>query len=321
LLCSNRYSHTRYQSIECKNIKVIGVKVLNQDDRFLQLWYYLQNTIERKSYNFMSIKKIAVIGGGNLGSAIARGILFTKAIEPCRLHVTRRRSELISYLAESGVKIGSDNQAAVKHADIIFLAVKPYQIADVIAEIKESFKKDCIIISLAAGVEIAELKRMTGEEKSVFRAMPNTAIAIGQSMTCVSTNETSKKQQQIVKELFEKLGALEFIPEELMAGATVLAACGIAFALRFIRAATQGGVEIGFGSDLALKITSQTVKGAAELLIEGRVHPEAEIDKVTTPRGITISGLNEMEYRGFSSSLIKGLLTSFEKINKAGKKK
>jgi pyrroline-5-carboxylate reductase len=133
-------------------------------------------------------------------------------------------------------------------------------------------------------------------------------------MTCVSSFQSTKDQDELITNLFETVGAVRFIPEELMASATVLAACGIAFALRFIRAATQGGVEIGFGSDLALEITSQTVKGAAELIIQEHSHPEAEIDKVTTPRGITISGLNEMEHQGFSSSLIKGLLTSYEKI-------
>jgi pyrroline-5-carboxylate reductase len=121
-------------------------------------------------------------------------------------------------------------------------------------------------------------------------------------------------QKNAIGELFSGLGKSIFINEEMMDAATVLAACGIAFAMRFIRAMMQGGIEIGFDSKTAKLIVNQTVKGAAQLLIQNELHPEEEIDKVTTPKGYTISGLNEMEHNGFSSSLIKGILTSFNKI-------
>ncbi|OGK08225.1 MAG: pyrroline-5-carboxylate reductase [Candidatus Riflebacteria bacterium GWC2_50_8] len=264
-------------------------------------------------------KKIAIIGGGNLGSAIARGLIYTKAVKPALIHVTRRRVEMLSALAEAGITVGSDNVAAVKGAKIVLLAVKPYQIAEVCEELKGHFAKDAILISLATGIENQKLVEMTDSRHAIFRAMPNTAVAIGESMTCLAAINETPEQKKEVEDFFTRLGNALFIPEELMAGATVLAACGIAFALRFIRAATQGGIEIGFSSDLALKIASQTVKGAAQLIIEGETHPEAEIDKVTTPRGITISGLNEMEHQGFSSSLIKGLITSFKKIENVSK--
>jgi pyrroline-5-carboxylate reductase len=104
------------------------------------------------------------------------------------------------------------------------------------------------------------------------------------------------------------------IEEGLMEAATVLGACGIAFVLRFIRGMIQGGIEIGFSAKMATDIVTQTVKGASELLIQNETHPEAEVDKVTTPRGCTIAGLNEMEHNGFSSALIKGIVTSYEKI-------
>jgi pyrroline-5-carboxylate reductase len=267
----------------------------------------------------MNIHKIAIIGGGNLGSAIAKGLIYTNSINPAAVFVTRRRSQLLGSLSLLGITTGSDNLAAVKAADVVFLAVKPYQIQDVLEEVTSVLSSKAIIISLATGIDNQKLLQLTGGKYAVYRAMPNTAVAIGQSMTCVSGLNASDEQTELVRSLFEKLGSVQVIPEELMAGATVLAACGIAFALRFIRASTQGGIEIGFGSELALKIASQTVKGAAHLLIEGDSHPEAEIDKVTTPRGITISGLNEMEHQGFSSSLIKGLMTSFQKIEN-GKK-
>ncbi|MGQ1890698.1 pyrroline-5-carboxylate reductase [Thermophagus sp. OGC60D27] len=267
------------------------------------------------------IKKIAIIGGGNLGAAIAKGLV--KAETPFRgeLVVTRRRIHLIKNLESDGIKIQSDNVDAVKNAEMVILAVKPFQLQEVISEVLPYMDDSALLVSLAAGVDSQQISDMCQGRKSIFRVMPNTAISIGQSMTCISSFHSTEAENKVVQELFETVGEVQFIPEELMSSATVLAACGIAYALRFIRAATQGGVEIGFGSELALKIASQTVKGASELIIRGQTHPEAEIDKVTTPRGITISGLNEMEHQGFSSALIKGVIASFEKIENATKKK
>ena len=144
--------------------------------------------------------------------------------------------------------------------------------------------------------------------------MPNTAISIQESMTCIASNNASKNEKRRVTSLFNNLGEVVLIDEELMAAATVLGACGIAYALRFIRAASQGGIEIGFDADVAQLIAAQTVKGAASLLRSSGKHPEREIDKVTTPQGCTIAGLNEMEHQGFSSALIRGLITSHKKI-------
>ncbi len=262
----------------------------------------------------MKNKKIAIVGGGNLGQAIAKGIVNSKIIAASNLTVTRRRVQLIQHIKDLGINVTSDNKQAVADADILFIAVKPYQLKQIVEEISPVVKLGTIIISLATGVDSATIQSYFGKTLPIFRAMPNTAIAIGESMTCISAHQANEEQEKTVLLLFEQLGQALIIPEELMSSATVLAACGIAYALRFIRASTQGGVEIGFGSDLALKIAAQTVKGAAELLIQSGTHPEEEIDKVTTPRGITISGLNEMEHQGFSSALIKGLITSYKKI-------
>lgn len=268
-----------------------------------------------KNYT-MKEKRIAIIGGGNLGAAIARGLISKGIFEPSNMTVTRRRISLLKELADQGVVVTTDNCEAAKNSDIIILGLKPYQIEDVINEIRPCLTPGKVIVSVATGVASEKIQEMCGIELPVFRAMPNTAIEIGESMTCVSSLNASEEQENDIVDLFSYLGKAIIIPEELMSSATVLAACGIAYALRYIRASTQGGVEIGFGSQLALQIAAQTVKGAAELLIQKGNHPEDEIDKVTTPRGVTISGLNEMEHRGFSSSLIKGLLTSYNKIEK-----
>ncbi len=261
-------------------------------------------------------KKIALIGGGNLGTAIATGLLISGEVAPENLLVTRRRVELLNKLKEMGIQTGSDNLEAAKNADIIILAVKPYQVIDILKNILPALTRDKILISLVAGVDLKELTQVTEGRIPVFRAMPNTAIALRESMTLISTNGTSEEKRNLVIDLFNKMGKTALIPDELMAAATVLASCGVAFALRYIRAAMQGGVEIGFGAELAQFITSQTVLGASRLVLETGNHPEKEIDKVTTPRGVTITGLNEMENKGFSASLIQGLLVSYHKIEK-----
>ncbi|MEO1254683.1 MAG: pyrroline-5-carboxylate reductase dimerization domain-containing protein, partial [Bacteroidota bacterium] len=151
----------------------------------------------------------------------------------------------------------------------------------------------------------------------VVRAMPNTAIAIGESMTCIASNNSDGLA--ITEKLFNAVGKTLTIEEDLMQAATVLGASGIAFFMRYVRAATQGGVQMGFDSADAQLIAMQTAKGAASLVLEHHSHPEVEIDKVTTPQGCTIEGLNEMEHKGFSSALIQGIMTSYYRITKMKK--
>jgi pyrroline-5-carboxylate reductase len=164
------------------------------------------------------------------------------------------------------------------------------------------------------------MQSIIGDKIPILRAMPNTATGVSESLTCICANdENASLHLEEIKSLFEKIGETVVIKEDLMDGATVLGACGIAYVMRFIRAMVQGGIEIGFDAKTASFIANQTVKGAAQLLILGNTHPEQEIDKVTTPRGCTIAGLNEMEHQGFSSSLIKGIITSFKKIEETKK--
>ena len=264
----------------------------------------------------MNSGKITIIGGGNLGSSIAKGLLKSEKYNPENITVTRRKIEKLQKLSDEGVNVLSDNKKAVENADIIILAVKPKTTEGILKEIEPALNGNQILISVVTGVSIDSIKKVTGDKATVFRAMPNTAIAIQESMTCISSKDGDENDVNIVMDIFNELGKAIVINEDLIDASTVLAACGIAYALRFIRAASQGGIEIGFDANTAQTIASQTVKGAASLLIEGGLHPEQEIDKVTTPRGITIAGLNEMEHKGFSSSLIKGILTSFGNISK-----
>ncbi len=262
----------------------------------------------------MTDTKIAIIGGGNLGGSIAHGLLKSRHYTPENITVTRRKIDLLAELSKKGLNVHSDNVLAVKDSDIVFLAVKPKSVDKILNQIKSVLTRDKIVISVATGIELAHMQTIIGDRIPLFRAMPNTAIAIRESMTCIATINGSDKHIGEVIDIFDHLGKAIKINEELMDAATVLAACGIAYALRFIRAASQGGIEIGFDAATAQTIASHTVRGAAGLLIKGGQHPEWEIDKVTTPAGITIAGLNEMEHQGFSSSLIKGVKTSFDKI-------
>jgi pyrroline-5-carboxylate reductase len=263
----------------------------------------------------MREKKIAIIGGGNLGSAIAEGLIKSKFIAPQNITVTRRNVEALQHLKVLGVNTTSDNEAAIKNNDVIIVALKPYNVKEVLSTLKDNFKASKhIVISVVTGVFLKDLSAIVDHGVPIFRAMPNTAIAIQESITCLCHASASAEQVTYVTDLFDQLGITVSIDEKLMDAATVLGACGIAYALRFIRAATQGGIEIGFDAKTASLIAAQTVKGAAELLLKLNRHPEEEIDKVTTPKGCTIAGLNEMEHQGFSSSLIKGITASYNKI-------
>ncbi len=260
----------------------------------------------------MNNQNIAIIGCGNLGESIVNGLL-DNASDIYSIHVTRRNTDQLQSLSDRGVEISNDNVKATSGASIILLAVKPFNVLTILNDIKEALAGKTLV-SLATGVSIDELKSYVGSDVHVLRAMPNTATDVKESVTCICSS-AEDEQTRSVKELFNYLGITLEIDEELMDSATILGACGIAYTLRFIRAMIQGGIEIGFSAKTAGAIVNQTVKGAAELLIERGHHPEFEIDKVTTPKGCTIVGLNEMEHNGFSSSLIKGIVTSYEKIN------
>jgi len=258
--------------------------------------------------------KIAILGGGNLGSAIALGLLKsnTKASD---ITITRRNLSKIDDLKKEGFQLTSNNVEAVKNASLVILCVQPKQVANLLTEIRASLHDGQIIVSTITGVSTEEIASHIEKKIPIIRAMPNTAIAIGKSMTCICAKDADEKHLEEVKKIFNTLGETLVVEERLMKAATVLAASGIAFAMRYIRAATQGGIQMGFDAEEAQLITAQTALGAASLLLTRESHPEIEIDKVTTPEGCTIAGLNEMEHQGMSSALIKGIVTSFDRIN------
>jgi pyrroline-5-carboxylate reductase len=261
--------------------------------------------------------KIAIIGVGNLGYSIAMGLLTQSDFKVKNLYLTKRNIDSLEKWDKlPNVKITTDNKKAIRFSDVVIIAVQPKQLQGVLEEIKELVNpKRHTIISVVTGRKIEEIETAIGADVAIIRSMPNTAISVGESMTCLSANAKGKKDIDLAKLIFDSLGKTMCIEERLMQAATVICASGIAFWMRLIRATTQGAVQLGFDAVEAQELSMQTCLGAASLLIKSGSHPEQEIDKVTTPSGCTIEGLNEMEHQGLSSSLIRGLVTSFEKIN------
>lgn len=259
----------------------------------------------------MGPETAAVLGAGTLGLSIARGWVDADLLPARRIRTTRRHPEAVAAMQSEGFAAGTDNRAAVEAADAILVSVRPAQAAGVFREIAPVLDPARhTVISVAAGYDMASLRELLGSDVPVIRAMPNTAIATGDSMTCLTTDAAGRRGLPVAEALFDAVGRTRVIDEESMLAATALCGCGIAFFLRTIRAAAQGGTQIGFRADEALELAAQTALGAARLALRDGSHPEREIDRVTTPEGCTIAGLNELEHRGFSSAMIRGMLES-----------
>lgn len=258
--------------------------------------------------------KIAIIGTGNLGKSIAKGLITNNAITS--LYLTRRNLEdIVQFEGYPNVTLSANNIEAVQKSDILIFAVQPTHFEGILKEIKPYLNENHVLISTITGFTIPKIENLIGTERFIIRAMPNTAIAVGKSMTCLCSNHLGQKRIKVAEAIFNRLGNSLIIPESKMQAATVVCASGIAFWMRLIRATTQAAIQLGFDAQEAQELAMHTCEGAANLLIATDNHPEEEIDKVTTPMGCTIEGLNEMEHKGLSSSLIQGMVTSYKKIN------
>ncbi|NNL80616.1 MAG: pyrroline-5-carboxylate reductase [Flavobacteriaceae bacterium] len=257
--------------------------------------------------------KIAIIGTGNLGKSMAKGLILNNAITTLYLSC-RHTQNIKQFEGYKDVKITSDNRKAVKRSDILIFSVQPDQLGPIMEEIAGKLTDKHVIISTVSGVTIEEIASIIGEHRYIIRAMPNTAISVGKSMTCLTSNKPGEERIKIAQAIFNRLGESVIIDEADMQAATVICASGIAFWMRLIRATTQAAIQLGFEASKAQQLATFTCEGAAKLLIESGHHPEQEIDKVTTPKGCTIEGLNTMEHLGLSSALIKGMVSSYKKI-------
>lgn len=247
-----------------------------------------------------------------MGGAMAEGWLKAGVMKPQELTISDPSQVVLDRFADRGVRVTADNRAAVAEADIVAVVVKPWLVKQVLADIKDRLRYDRqMLIVVAAGVSSENVLQWLAKDGRqtlpLFLVIPNTAIAVLSSMTFIVPVGASEEQTQTICDIYNKVGRTLVTEERLLAAGTTLASCGIAYAMRYVRASVEGGVEIGFKAKDAQAIVLQTVKGAVDLLQATGHHPEEEIDKVTTPGGVTIKGLNEMEHAGFSSAVIRGI--------------
>lgn len=258
--------------------------------------------------------KITVIGAGNMGGAIAKGLYGGKHFKEQDITCTVTRASSVEALKAKmpQATILTDNAAAVKGADIVLFAVKPWLLQSVVEGVKSSldYSKQ-LVISVAAGKDCAALadifRKADGSVPSLVYLIPNTAVEVGAGVTLYTSENASKEQLALVQDIFSELGFARFLEGKQMSAGITLASCGIAYIMRYIRASVEGGVEMGFYPKDAQEIVLNTVKGAAELLLDHKTNPEQEIDRVTTPGGLAIKGLNAMEDAGFTAAVIAGL--------------
>lgn len=257
--------------------------------------------------------KISIIGAGNMGGAIACGLAASGRFGAGDIVCSNPSSGKLERLRERYdiIDVTTDNAEAAARADVVVIAVKPWYAEAVVRGIGEVFDPARqMLVSVVAGVSTARLAEWTGhKDKSpaVFQVIPNTAASIGRSMTFMSAANADAEQVAAVKSLFDTIGATMVVDEKMLDTGMILASCGIAFALRYVRAASEGGVELGCSAAQTTEIVARTMIGAGELLLRNGTHPEQEIDRVTTAGGITIRGLNEMEHAGFTSAVVRGL--------------
>ena len=255
--------------------------------------------------------KIAIIGAGAMGGAMADGFIKSGAVKPADISVANPTAKKLEHFALQGASVTTDNKTAADGADIVIIAVKPWLVEQVVNELKPvlNYTRQTVI-TVAAGISGSQFTAWLKKDDTVpqtFIVIPNTAIAVLASMTFIVPVNATADTTATIKALFDSVGQAMVTDERHLGAGMTLASCGIAYAMRYVRAAAEGGVELGFKANMAKDIVLQTMKGAVELLQANGNHPEAEIDKVCTPGGLTIRGLNEMEHAGFTSAVIRGL--------------
>ena len=253
--------------------------------------------------------RITIIGAGNIGGAVAIGLARCQAAP--EITVTARHATSLEKYVSYGIRTSTDNAAAVQGADVVCLAVKPWQMGEMLKDLRGSLDYDRqLLVSLAPGIkpeQFQEWLTLDGTMPALAYVIPNTAAEIGESMSYIASVTASESQLAQLKDLFDGIGRSEIVPLEQLLSGTSLASCGIAYALRYLGAATEGGVRLGLDAAQAGEAVCQTVRGATELIRAKGSDPESEIRRVTTPNGLTLRGLNAMEEAGFSEAVIQGL--------------
>lgn len=257
--------------------------------------------------------KVAIIGAGNMGGAIARGLAKGTLVNVQDITVSNPSNGKLEKLRAEcpGIRVSNDNDEAIREADIIILAVKPWLVEQVLTIIHLDADTQ-ILVSVASGISFDRLAGYVGPEITMFRVIPNTAISQMESMNLIARRNAGKEQEQLIMDIFNEMGLSMLLPEEKMSAASSLSSCGTAFVMKYIQASLQAGIELGLTTQEALTMTAQCVKGAGELILQEHTHPSVEIDKVTTPGGVTIRGINELDHAGFTSAVIRALKATLD---------
>ena len=252
---------------------------------------------------------ITVIGAGNMGGALIHG--WAKSGKLSSITISDKNEALLASFKEKypSINITTDNVAAIKGADVVVVVVKPWLMPVVLDEIKPALNLDKqIVVSDAANFTTEKLAEQLGVSGQFCYVIPNIAAEFGASMSFIAKGkDTSDDSLAKVKALYDLCGDTLVVTENLVGPGMMMASCGIAYVMRYIRAQMEGGCEMGFYPQQAKQIALQTMQGAVSLLKETGLHPEEAIDKVTTPGGVTIKGLNELDHCGFNSAVIKSL--------------
>ena len=255
--------------------------------------------------------KVAIIGAGNMGGAIARGLAHGHYIKAQDIIVSNPSKGKLEALKTEypDIQITQNNKEASEDANIIVIAVKPWKVKEVLEPLR--LRQPQILVSVAAGLTFEDLAHFVDPEMTIFRVIPNTAISELASMTLIAARNASDSQITQITEMFNEMGKTIFIEEHQFAAATSLTSCGIAYVLKYVQAAMQAGIELGIKPKDAMQMVAQTIEGAAQLLLKNeQTHPAIEIEKVTTPGGITIKGINQLEHDGFTSAVINAIKAS-----------
>jgi len=264
---------------------------------------------------------LGFIGCGVMGSTIIKGILSRKFVVPENISVFDKDGEKTKELeAAHKVKRAPDLLSLCNEANLIFLAVKPHEMESLLIKLKPFIQEKHTLISVAAGLTISFFEKNLGKSRKLIRVMPNTPSLVGEGMSVVSKGSqvTDEEEKQVIN-LFEALGKVLPLEEKYIDAATGLSGSGPAYTFMFIEALADGGVEMGLDRETALLLASQTVFGAAQMMIESGEHPAVLKNKVTSPGGTTSAGLIALEEGGLRNAAICAVKEAAERSKLLGK--
>jgi len=263
---------------------------------------------------------IGFLGAGKMATALARGLVRAKLVAPTRVFASDPiPAARDAFARETGGQAAGSNLEIVKSAKVIVLAVKPDQVATVLAEINGEFASEHVLLSIAAGVPIAKIESALPPGARVIRVMPNTPALVGESASAFSLGKAATVADgELAQKLFASVGVAMQVKESLLDAVTGLSGSGPAYVYQFIEALSDGGVAAGLPRDVATKLAAQTVLGGARMVLETSIHPGALKDQVTSPGGTTIEGLHELEKGKLRGTVMNAVRAATDKSKKLG---